>query len=156
MRVSRRSTLIVLVAAGIALFLIISALLARAFSVDGAERSAITAVVQAEARGDAAAVIARLSGCGSTPACRARATDVARRLRHPGTVDIIQIQSSSGFSLTGTLGTARVAWNVGGSLPIVQCVRVRHAGNVLSGLRVELLALSERLHPSSSPCPARF
>jgi hypothetical protein len=48
-----------------------------------------------------------------------------------------------------------VAWNVGGSLPIVQCVRVRHAGNVLSGFRIELLELSRRI-TTDAACPARF
>jgi hypothetical protein len=70
-------------------------------------------------------------------------------------VSIIQIQPSAGFSLTGTLGVARVAWNAGRSLPIVQCVRVRRAGNALSGLRVELLEVSRRI-ASDAACPARF
>ena len=53
---------------------------------------------------------------------------------------ILEIQSSAGFSLGSTLGTARVAWRAGTSLPVVQCVRVKRAGNAISGLRVELLA----------------
>jgi len=152
----RRPYLIALVAAGIILFLAISALLARAFSVDSAERSAITAVVQAEARGDLAGVVARISGCSARAACRARATADVAALRRPGAVSILQIQTSSGFSLTGSTGTARVAWTAGSSLPIVQCVRVRRAGNVLSGLRVELLELSRRLAKADADCPARF
>jgi len=70
-------------------------------------------------------------------------------------VSIIQLQPSTSFSVAGTLGTARVAWNVAGSLPIVQCVRVRRAGNAISGLRVELLEISPRIK-SDSACPARF
>jgi hypothetical protein len=50
---------------------------------------------------------------------------------------------------------ARVAWQAGGSLPIVQCLRVRRAGNAVSGLRVELLELSRRI-ASDADCPARF
>jgi hypothetical protein len=57
--------------------------------------------------------------------------------------------------LTATLGTARVAWLVGSSLPIVQCVRVRHAGDVLGGFRIELLAVSRRIK-SDAACPAHF
>ena len=53
------------------------------------------------------------------------------------------------------MGTARVAWLVGSSLPIVQCVRVRHAGDVLQGFRIELLRLSLRIK-SDADCPARF
>ena len=46
-----------------------------------------------------------------------------------------------------------MAWDVGWSLPIVQCVRVRRAGNVLSGLRVELLEISPRIK-TDADCPA--
>jgi hypothetical protein len=149
----RRPWIIAGIAVGLIVFLAISALLARAFSADGAERSAITSLVQAEARGDADGVVARIEGCGQDAGCRARATANAAALKHPGSVSILQLQPSAGFSLASTLGTARVAWDVGGSLPIVQCVRVRRAGNVLSGLRIELLSISPRL-PGDATCPS--
>jgi hypothetical protein len=94
-------------------------------------------------------------GCRASRACRRRAGDNASALKHAGTVAIIQLQPSTNFSIAETLGTARVAWNVGGSLPIVQCVRVRRAGNVVSGLHVELLEVSARIK-SDAACPARF
>lgn len=147
--------MLALIALGIVLFLFISAVLARAFSVDGAERSAITALVQAEARGDTPAVIAGIKDCANQPACRARVNADVSALKRPGSVAILAVDTSSGFSLTGSTGTARVAFTVGSSLPIVQCLRVRRAGNVLSGLRVELLELSVRI-PSNADCPARF
>jgi hypothetical protein len=53
------------------------------------------------------------------------------------------------------VGTARVAWRAGSSLPIVQCVRVRRAGDVFGGLTVQLLAISVRIKSDSS-CPARY
>ena len=65
----RRSYLIVLIAVGLVVFLAVSAILARVFSIDGAERSAITALVQAEARGDQSGMIKQLYHCGD-PACR--------------------------------------------------------------------------------------
>ena len=68
---------------------------------------------------------------------------------------MIELDPSASFSLGSTLGTARVAWRIGESLPIVQCVRVRRAGNLLSGLRVELLEISRRI-PSDKACPARY
>jgi hypothetical protein len=151
----RRSTLLALVFTGVVVFLLVSALLARAFSVDSAERSAITSVVQAEARGDTAAVINRFSGCATSPACRARARADVAALHRAGAVAVIQVQASAGFSLTGSRGIARVAWSIGGSLPIVQCVRVHRAGNVFSGLRIELLALSRRI-ASDGACPTSF
>ena len=151
----RRGYVLALIVLGIVVFLAISAILARAFSVDGAERSAITSLVQAQARGDSEAMVARLTGCSPDPACRARAAYDAARLKRPGAVSILQLQPSAGFSLTGTTGTARVAWNAGGSLPIVQCVRVRRAGNVLRGLHVELLKISVRI-PGGQDCPASY
>lgn len=153
-RARRRLTLVALVV-GVVIFLLISAVLARAFSVDGAERGAITTLVKDEAAGDQAAMVARIKGCASSAACRARVAQDATALRRQGTVSILQLLPSAGFSLTSTVGTARVAWTVGSSLPIVQCVRVRRAGNVLSGLQVELLKLSRRI-PSGSNCPRTF
>ncbi len=151
----RRAHLISLIAAGVVVFLVVSALLARAFSVGGAENAAITALVKAEAGGDRTAVVSAIDGCHASAACRARAAALATRLRHPGSVSIIQLQPSSQFSLGSTLGTARVAWLAGGSSPRVQCIRVRHAGNVLSGFRVQLLEVSRRI-AGGSVCPTRF
>jgi hypothetical protein len=144
-----------LIALGVVVFLAVSALLARVFSVDGAERGAITTLVRAEARGDAGLMRARINGCAVSLACRDRVAQDIAALKRPGAVSIIQIQPSAGFSLTHTLGTARVAWSVGSSLPIVQCVRVRRAGDAISGLSVQLLAISARLK-SDADCPTRF
>jgi hypothetical protein len=151
----RRSYLLTLIAAGVLAFLVVSALLARAFSVSGAEQSAITSLLQAEARGDAAAIVARIRDCSRSAACQARAQTDAAALRTGGSVSVIKLDPSAGFSLGSTLGTARVAWRVGNGLPIVQCIRVRRAGNVLSGLRVELLEISRRI-TSDKACPVRY
>jgi hypothetical protein len=137
----RRTYLFAAIAAGIVLFLVISGLLARVFSANSAEQAAITALVSAEARGDVNAIL--------------RAASNAARLKHPGSISILELNPSTSFSIAGHLGTARVAWNVGGSLPITQCVRVHRTGNVLSGLRVELLAVTPRL-ASDAVCPTRF
>jgi hypothetical protein len=151
----RRSHLIGLILLGVVVFLVISALLTRALSVGGAEQAAITDLIKAEARGDTSNVISLISGCRSDSACRARAAEVSSTLRRPGTVSIAQLNLSSSFSLTSTLATARVAWLAGSSLPRVQCVRVRHAGNVLQGFKVELLEVSAQIK-SDQVCPARF
>ncbi len=150
----RRAYLVAIAAAAI-VFLVISALLARVLSANAAEQSAITALVRAEARGDRSAIVASIVSCRTTAACRLRASENAAALRHPGTVSIIQLQPSTSFSIAGTRGTARVAWNVGGSLPIVQCVRVRRNGNAISGLHVELLEISLRIK-SDAACPSHF
>lgn len=136
-------------------FFLVSALLARVFSADGAEQSAITELVRAEARGDVPGAVARIRGCRESAACQARVSRAETELRRPGKVSILQLQTSSGFSLTSTQGTARVAYTIGSSLPIVQCVRVRRAGDVLKGLQIELLKISLRIK-SDADCPATF
>jgi len=151
----RRPILIGLIALGVVLFLAISALLARAFSVDGAEQAAITSLLQSEARGDSSAMVAEIHGCARSPACRQRVSEDVGKLARPGRVQLIELNQSAGFSLTSTLGTARVVWHAGNGLPIVQCVKVRRAGNVLSGLRVELLEISRKIK-TSADCPARY
>jgi hypothetical protein len=151
----RRSHRIVLIVVAVVVFLGISGLLARAFTVSGAETAAITSLVKAEARGDPGGVISLIHGCSASAACRKTATGLATRLRHPGTVSIAQLNPSAQFSLGSTLGTARVAWFAGASTPRVQCVRVRHAGNILSGFHVELLVVSRRI-AGGSDCPTHF
>jgi hypothetical protein len=151
----RRLNLILIIVVGLVVFLLISALLARVLSIDGAERSAITSLVQAEARGDAAAMISQIQGCAQDLNCQARAIRNARSLRRSGAVKILELNQSAGFSLGSTLGTARVAWRAGNALPVVQCVLVRRAGNALSGLRIRLLEISTRIK-TSADCPARY
>ncbi len=151
----RRSRVIGLAALALILFFVVSALLARAFSVSGAESGAITSLVRAEGRGDTAAVIALIRGCATSPACRARAAENTAQLQHAGAISIAELNPSSNFSLGSTLGVARVAWFAGSSLPRVQCVLVRHAGNIFQGFTVELLKVSVKI-PSGDDCPAAF
>ncbi len=151
----RRVYIFTLIGVAIVVFVAVSAILARVFSVDGAERAAITSLVQDEARGDVNQAVAQLQGCEHSAACRSSVEANVVALKTPGSVSILQIEPSAGFSLGSTLGTARVAWRAGSSLPIVQCVRVRRAGNALSGLRVELLEISKRIE-SDSVCPTQF
>jgi hypothetical protein len=145
----RRRIRLVLITLTVLLFLAVSALLARALSIDGAERSAITQLVTDEARGDVAAMIRLIQNCQHKPACRTEVARNASGLRHPGRVAIGEINPSAGFSLTGTLGTARVVWRAGQALPVTQCVRVRRAGDVISGLSIQLLGISPRIKTSS-------
>jgi hypothetical protein len=151
----RRLRLFLLIAIGLVVFLAVSAVLARVLSVDSAERSAITGLLQSEARGDAAGMARQIYRCNASAACRQRATENAMKLRRAGSVKILELNASAGFSLGSTVGTARVAWRAGNALPVVQCVRVRRAGNAISGLRVELLEISRRIK-SNRACPARY
>jgi hypothetical protein len=151
----RRRRLIVLTAVGLVVFLVVSALLARAFSVDSAERSAIITLLQDEARGDAGSMASQIRGCSASAACRARVAYDASVLRRSGSVVLLELNASASFSFGATVGTARVAWRAGDALPVTQCVRVRRAGNLFSGYRIELLKLSVRIK-TSADCPARY
>ncbi len=150
-----RRTYLLMIAVGILLFLFVSAVLARVWSADGAETDAVTALVQAEARGNTSGVVDRIQGCRSSVTCRSQVAGYVAELRRAGGISILQVQLSTGFTLSGHVGTARVAWKTATSLPIVQCVRVRRAGNAFSGLRIELLALSARIK-SDADCPTSF
>jgi hypothetical protein len=118
--------------------------LARFLSVENAERADALALVRAEAEGDLAGMLDQLSGCRASPSCvaveRANARDP--RLRRAGVVKILQLESPTAYSLSGATGSTRVAWTVIGTLPVVQCVRVRRTGNFLSGVHVRLIGLS--------------
>ncbi len=151
-----RRLYLLLIGLGIVAFLAISSLLARAWNAEGAERSAIIALVAAEARGDTAAAVGRLQDCQGNRICQAVTARLSDQLRRPGRIAILQLEPSTGFSLTASTGTARVAWNTSSSvLPVVQCVRVHRAGDVIQGLRIELLAITPRLR-SDSDCPRSF
>jgi hypothetical protein len=132
-------------------FVGLSLLLARGLGGTGAERAAVVAVIRAEARGDAAAVLSRLPACASEPACAQLTSDRVGALRKPGYVQVLTYDPSVGLALQQTTGTGRVAWRVGTGLPIVQCVRVRRGGP-LDGARVELLAISAPIGRTSA-CP---
>jgi hypothetical protein len=151
----RRRWIIASIAIGLVLFLAVATLLTRALNVGDAEDAAVTNLVRAEARGDTSGVISLITGCQTSAACRARAAANIAALRHPGAISIAEINPSSTFSVTSTLGTARVAWVAGNSLPRVQCLRVRHAGSVVQGFTIELLVVSRRI-ASDADCPTHF
>ena len=147
----RRARVWIVVGFAAFVFLGVSALLARALSGAGTERAQVLAVLRAQARGDAGAVLARLPACRTEPACAAVTRARTARLRRPGHVEILAYAPSARLALTRRTGTARVAWRAGTSLPVVQCVRVRREGP-LTGASVELLAISGPIGRQSA-CP---
>jgi hypothetical protein len=131
------------IAIGLAIFVFlgISAVLARALTGPGTERDRVLDVLEAQARGDADAVLEELPACRAEPACAQVTRERVARLRRPGDVEILTYTPSVRLALTRRTGTGRVAWRAGGSEPVVQCVRVRREGP-LTGGGVELLSLS--------------
>jgi hypothetical protein len=133
---------VLLIAAGVLLFLAISGLLARFFAAENVERSDELALIEAETRGDPAGVVKAIHHCSTDPACVASARANAKALRRAGSPKILSVKSTNSHSLTSSTGTARLAWTVIGKLPVVQCVKVHRAGNFLTGIDVTVLSLS--------------
>ena len=148
----RRRQLFIVIGFGVFVFLGISLMLARALSATGTERSKVREIVQAQARGDAKAVLQRIPACAREPACVAATDAFVPKLKRPGEVEILQYRPSVQLPLTDATGTGRVAWRAGSNgFPVVQCVRVRRDGP-LSGATVELLSISAPIGRESS-CP---
>jgi hypothetical protein len=128
-----RRSLAVPLALGAAVFLAVSLFLAGWLTTEGRERDAVTALLRAQARGDARGMLARLDGCAADAACAARQRRNAQRLRRPGRLQILAYDSGTAYALGAAKGLTRVAWQVPGrGLPVVQCVTVRRGGTALS------------------------
>ena len=137
-----RRTRIALLVLGAVVFLVFCGILARYLTVDNEERDADLNLLKAEVAGNAPLLISQISGCSTNAHCVAVETDNARRLRRPGAVKILNLQSATANAPVTTTGETRIAWTIIGRLPVVQCVLVRRRGNALTGLSVTLLALS--------------
>jgi len=144
---------VLLISVGVVLFLAISGLLARFLSVENAERDDDLALIEAQAKGSANGMLDLLHGCRLLPSCVAavEANVHNPRLRRPGSVKILQLESNTAYSFTGTTGKTRLAWTVIGTLPVVQCIEVRRSGNFLKGIKVTLLSVSAPI-PNEGDC----
>src|SRR4029453_16983666 len=98
-------------------FLGVSALLARGLTGAGNEQSRVLDLLQAQARGDATAVLAMLPACRAQPACAQVTRERVASLKRPGDVQILSYRPSVRIALTRQGGTGRVARRAGGSLP---------------------------------------
>jgi hypothetical protein len=131
-----------LITLAVIVFLAISAVLARWLSTEGVERDKVHTLLQAEARGDAAAMLRQLHDCNDA-ACRAIVERNARTLRRRGDVKIVSYESGTSYALGAATGKTRVAWtSLQQGLVEVQCVTVRRAGSALAGRSVTLLRIS--------------
>ncbi len=131
----------------------VSALLARFLSVENVERDDDLALIEAEAKGDVAGMLAKLDGCRDSAACRATVEANARnpRLLRNGAVKILQLESGTAYALTGSTGKTRIAWTVIGKLPVVQCIEVQRKGNPITGISITLRSLSAPI-PNEGGC----
>lgn len=132
-----------LLAAAVAVFVVLSLVIARVLTIGNAERDAVYRLVRAEAAGDQAAVLSRVHGCAGDPACVARVRRTIARVQSPGTAKLLRFDGPGGIAVTGRSGSARVAWKVGAALPVVQCVRLRTTGNPVGGYTVRITRVDE-------------
>lgn len=142
--VVKRPVRIALITVGVILFLGISGLLSRFFSVENVEREDDLALINAEVKGNVAGMLRQLSGCAQSPSCVAtvKANAANPRLRRSGAVKILQLTSPTAYALDGATGKTRLAWTVIGKLPVVQCIEVHRSGNFLSGIHIQLISMS--------------
>ena len=149
-RLRRRPAVLTAIALLLVGFVAASVVLARGLSGAGVERARVLALLQAQARGDAEAVLAALPRCRREPACAALARRRVADLERPGAVQILAFTPSVRLTPTEHTGVARVAWRAGTGRPVVQCVTARRAG-LLAGNAVELLAISGPI-PNTGSC----
>ena len=133
-------------------FLAASVVLARGLSGAGVERERVRTLLQAQAAGNARAVLDALPRCRREPACAGLVTRRTAELARPGDVQILAFTPSVRLTPTLHTGVARVAWRAGDGRPVVQCVTARRAG-LLSGNTVELVAISAPI-PNTASCRA--
>jgi hypothetical protein len=140
-----------LIAAGVVVFLAISFELARWLTLENVEEAKIIKLLDAEVRGDRAAMLAQLHDC--TVSCRADVRYDAAHLRKPGSVQVLADSSATAYALTSRTGFTRIAWKSSlQTLPVVQCVVVARTGNAISGLTVTLLRVSRPIYPTTADC----
>jgi hypothetical protein len=138
----------VLIALGVLVFLAASFQLARFLTAENRERAAVFALLEDQARGDVAGVVARLDDCAG-PCADDVAASVARATR-PGEVKILRLDSAANFTLGDRTARSRVAWAAdveSGGEAVVQCITVRRSWSFVSGASVTLLRLGAPLPP---------
>ncbi|MCD6726532.1 MAG: hypothetical protein LT070_04760 [Solirubrobacteraceae bacterium] len=144
---------VLLLALGVALFLLGSLVLALWLTGENRERAVVTRVLRAQAAGDGAAMTSLLEGCRRDGGCRAATRRLARMLRRPGEVRIVGYDSATAHALLAERGPTRVAWMTGaGSPPVVQCLDVERLGLPLLGGRVVAHRIGPRIAGTAS-CP---
>ena len=146
----RRPAVVTAIVFGAFVFLGISVFLARGLSATGTERSEVVEVLRAQARGDSEGVLAHLRECRAVPACATSVRARTPRLKRAGEVEVLTYEPSVQLAITEQRATGRVAWRVGTSLPIVQCVRVLRRG-AMQGAEVELISISPPIG-REAPC----
>lgn len=123
---------------------VVGFLLARYLTTENRERNDVLRLLEAQARGDADAMLDLLDpSCRRSAACTRAVRANADKLKRDGEPKIIAYGSKTAYALGEAEGLTRVAWTVvDNGLPVVQCVRVRRGGSAIAGRTVTLLRIS--------------
>jgi len=145
----RRTKVLIAVIALFA-FLGITFLVTRVLVGAGAERSAVLRVLNAQAAGNADAVLADMPACRRSTVCSRVTRARVAKLKRPGTVQILNYVPSVQVTFGDRTGPARVAWRTDQRrFPVVQCVVVHREGP-LTGGGVQLISISNPVGLESS------
>lgn len=131
-----------LIAVAVLAFLAVAVILARWLSAEGDERAQVTDLIDAQARGDADAMLDRLDErCRHRPPCVGTVRDNAQRLRSDGEIEIVAYDSATAYAIGAAEGPTRVVWRAPGRLTTVQCVEIERDGNLVAGQPIALLSI---------------
>jgi len=148
-----RPVRIALILVGLLVFVGGSLAVGRILASRGAERSLLEGVIRDQAKGDAAALASGLPNCGPGTKCRAETDALVAKVGGAGKpLEILQITGGVGSGPGAADGVARIAWHTGSDLPVVQCVAVRKAGDVVSGFSLQILKVSKPIAREGA-CP---
>ncbi len=146
---------IVVIAAAVVAFLVISFFVARWLTADNRERSYVTELLTYQAKGDSGSMLELMPSCAADEGCRARTRALARRFAGGGEVKIVRYDSATTQALGAETGPTRVAWLKGApDSPIwVQCIEVTRSGLAFLGGKVEIDSISRPI-AGEGTCPA--
>jgi len=148
-----RPARIALILIGVAVFVAGSLAMGRVLAASGAERSLLEGVIRDEAKGDATSLAAGIPNCGVGTKCKSEIDALVAKVGAPGKpLEILQVTGGAGSGPGSASGVARIAWHTGAGLPVVQCVGVRKAGNVVSGFSLSIVKVSQPIDREGA-CP---
>jgi len=144
---------ILIISVGVVAFIGASLGVGRLLVARGAEQTMLMGLITDQNAGRSDRVVAAISGCSESAECVNAVAALVKQVKDPGaSLKVLQIVQGTKLSSGPSTGVSRIAWRSNGRLPVVQCVPTRRTGSVISGFRVEVLAVSKPIAREGS-CP---
>ncbi len=144
---------ILIISVGVVAFIGASLGVGRLLVARGAEQTMLMDLITDQNAGRSDRVVAAISGCSESAKCVSAVAALVKQVKDPGaSLKVLQIVQGTKLSSGPSTGVSRIAWRSNGRLPVVQCVPTRRTGSVISGFRVEVLAVSKPIAREGS-CP---